>query len=1089
MNPSEDRPDNPMSAGRCPACGAPLAPGAGTPAALPTTRADEQETGVGIPFSDLSTSPSRPQPDTIDDPEGTRPGISIDPDATSPGVSRPSFTMPSPMMDWDVTGPKTTPGTRPVAADPDVTRIDGVTLPPATAPRGSQGGAPLSRLATGEKADDLVGQQLGYRYQIIRLLGAGGMGAVYQAWDEVLNVVVALKTVRPEVAADPETARMLERRFKQELLLARRVTHKNIVRVHDMGDVGGIKYITMPFLEGEELSEILKREGKLPVPRVMKLARSVASGLVAAHEAGVVHRDLKPANIMVGSDGEGLIMDFGVARSTGAPQALAKQKDKTIILPKELAAGQTQAGSVVGTVEYMAPEQARAQAVDQRADIYAFGLILYDLLLGRRRAGQTRSAIEELTGRMETAPPPARTIDPAIPEALDRLITRCTQPDADARYQTIAEVLAELDALDDNGRPVPIVRSLTWRVGAAAALVVATLVGLTYWLAKGPPVPVQHDPVSVLIADFQNSTGDPAFDRTLEPMMKLALEGAGFISAYDRNGIARSLGVRPPATLDERAALELAVKQGVNVVLSGAIVREGNSYNVAVKATQAVTGTVVADSSRRANSKEQVLGTATTLATTVREALGDETSDSAQRFAMETLSATSLEVVRQYAAAMEALSRSRFDEARQGFAKAVELDPKFGLAYAGLAIASRNLDKHQDAENYVKQALTHLDGMTERERYRTRGLYYYLTGDYQSCVKEYGDLITRYEADAAARNNLALCLTHLRNMPRAVDEMRQVVRILPNRALYRENLALYSAYGGDFEAAAQEAQSMQEPGLFGLLPLAFAQLGRGQVMAATNTYSSLAKVDDQGASYTASGLADVAIYEGRYADAISRLGEGIAADLASKDTDRAANKYAALAYAHLQRHQNAEAIAAAEKALAASNAVKIRFLAARALVEAGAAEKAGALSASLGEELQSEPQAYAAIIDGLTALKNGNTRKAIKELTDANTLLDTWIGHFDLGRAYLEGGVFLQADSEFDRCVKRRGEVLALFLDEEPTYGFFPPVHYYQGRVRDGLKSGKAEESYHTYLAIRGKSTEDSMAVDVRKRLSAGRPN
>ena len=142
------------------------------------------------------------------------------------------------------------------------------------------------------------------------------MGAVYQAWDEVLGVVVALKTIRPEVAADPETARMLERRFKQELLLARRVTHKNIVRVHDMGDVGGIKYITMPFLEGEELSTILEREGKLAVPRVMKIARSVASGLVAAHAAGVVHRDLKPANIMIDAEGEGLVMDFGVAGST-----------------------------------------------------------------------------------------------------------------------------------------------------------------------------------------------------------------------------------------------------------------------------------------------------------------------------------------------------------------------------------------------------------------------------------------------------------------------------------------------------------------------------------------------------------------------------------------------------------------------------------------------------------------------------------------------------------------------------------------------------------------------------------------------------
>ena len=350
------------------------------------------------------------------------------------------------------------------------------------------------------------------------------MGAVYQAWDEVLEVVVALKTIRPEVAADPETARMLERRFKQELLLARRVTHKNIVRVHDMGDVGGIKYITMPFLEGEELSAILEREGKLAVPRVMKIARSVASGLVAAHAAGVVHRDLKPANIMVDADGEGLVMDFGVAGSTDAAKArTAGQGGARAAVPSDVSAdqtmagatvpvnspaGQTMSGAVVGTVAYMAPEQARAEPVDQRADIYTLGLILYDLLLGRARASSAESAFDELNTRMVQAPPPPRTKDASIPEALDRIITRCIQPAADARYPTIADMLADLEKLDDNGKPLPMVRRLTWRIGAAAALVVASLVGATYWLARGPGVPVVHEPVSVLIADFQNGTGD-----------------------------------------------------------------------------------------------------------------------------------------------------------------------------------------------------------------------------------------------------------------------------------------------------------------------------------------------------------------------------------------------------------------------------------------------------------------------------------------------------------------------------------------------------------------------------------------------------
>ena len=993
----------------------------------------------------------------------------------------------------DVTGAGFGPG--PLAEDPDATRLGatpvaaaedpdatvGGAIPPpgSRSSRGTRPGASSSPSTFGDSASDLVGQQLGYRYKIIKLLGAGGMGAVYQAWDEVLGVVVALKTIRPEVAADPETARMLERRFKQELLLARRVTHKNIVRVHDMGDVGGIKYITMPFLEGEELSTILEREGKLAVPRVMKIARSVASGLVAAHAAGVVHRDLKPANIMVDADGEGLIMDFGVAGSTDAAKARsAGHGEAGATVRGEMPAGQTMAGSVVGTIAYMAPEQARAEPVDERADIYTLGLILYDLLLGRVRASGAESAFAELKGRMEQAPPAPRTTDASIPEALDRIITRCIQPDADARYASIAEVLAELEALDDSGKPLPMVRRLTWRIGAAAALVVASLVGATYWLARGPAVPVEHDPVSVVIADFENGTGDPTFNRALEPTMKLALEGAGFISAYDRSG----LGSRLPEKLDERAAQQLAVKQGLGVVLSGSLNRQGSGYGISVKATQAVTGNVITTASNRASSKEQVLGAVTKLAATVRTALGDDTSGSAQLFAMETLSATSLDVVHDYAAAMEALSKSRYEEALRAFSKTVARDSNFGLGYAGMAVASRNLDKQQDAQKYMQEAVRHLDGMTERERLRTRGLSFKWSGDYQACVKEFGDLIAKYSADAMARNNLAGCLSILRELPKAMEEMRQAVKILPKRNLYRENLALYAAYSTDFETAEREARAIESPGLFGVLPLAFAQVLQGQVPQATETYQGLAAIDDQGASYTASGLGDLALYEGRFADAERILERGATADLAAKSPDRAAAKFAALAYARVLRGAKSPAIAAAEKALANSQAVKIRFLAARVFVEAGATARAGTLSAGLGGELQPEPQAYSLIIDGLTALKNGNPRRAIKDLTDGNALFDTWLGHFDLGRAYLEAGAFTQADAEFDRCLKRRGEAVSLFLDEEPTFGYFPTAYYFQGRAREGLNTAGFAESYRSYLTIRGQSKEDALLPEVRRR-------
>jgi serine/threonine protein kinase/tetratricopeptide (TPR) repeat protein len=949
--------------------------------------------------------------------------------------------------------------------------------PPVSAPGTS--GADVGPLA--------VGQAFGERYHIIRALGIGGMGAVYQTWDAELGMAVALKVIRPEATSNPAAAREMERRFKQELVLARQVTHKNVVRIHDLGEINGIKYITMPYLEGSDLATVLKQKGKLPVAGALRIIRDIAAGLVAAHDAGIVHRDLKPANIMVVGEGA-IIMDFGIARvsnglASSQPASRGAAQD-TIASSLRSVAAATMVGKVLGTVEYMAPEQAKGQPADQRADIYALGLIFSDMLLGTRQlSGADPTPLGQLMQRIEHPPAPVRTVDPAIPEAIDRLISRCLQPDPADRFQTSAELVAELDRLDEDGEPIPVKRvvglPLVFAIGSLLVLVSSGI----WWYLRPPPPPVTHDPVSVVIADFQNNTGDSSFNHALEPTLKRALETASFVSAYDRAGISSAVGVRPPEKLDEVAARELAVKQGLGVVLSGSIDRQGNGYEISVKALQTVTGSLVASAKGKASNKDEVLGAATKLMAAVRKALGDDVSESARQFAMLTLSTTSLEVVRHHAAAMEAQSNNDFEEALRRFQKAVELDPKFGIGYQGMAAAAMNLGRRQDAEEYTNEALRHVDTMTERERYNTRATRYFLSGDYMACVREYRDLVARYTSPNA-ESNLAACLSQLREMRKAVDEMRRAVEILPKRALYRTGLALYSSYASDFQTAEREARAIQDPGAFSVLALAFAQLGQGQLAQTKETYQKLGMIDALGASLASSGLGDLAVYEGRFSDATQILEQGAAADLASQNPDRAAAKFASLARVHLLRNQTASAVAAARKALANSQEVKIRFLAARTFVEAGQNAEARDLAAGLSKEPQAEPRAYAKIIEGNIALKDGDARGAIKVLIEANDLLDTWIGHFDLGRAYLEAGAdqYTQADSEFDRCIKRRGEALALFVDEEPTYGYLPLVYYYQGRARQGMNTEGFRSSYRTYLEIRGNSTEDRLLPDVRRR-------
>ncbi len=930
-----------------------------------------------------------------------------------------------------------------------------------------------------------IGQSFGSRYHIIRLLGLGGMGAVYQAWDAELGVAVALKVVRPEIAADPEAARDLERRFKRELLLARQVTHKNVVRIHDLGEIDGIKYITMPYVEGNDLSTILTRDGKLPVTRVLRIARTMVAGLQAAHQAGVVHRDLKPANIMIDAEDEAMIMDFGIARSSGGPSETLAAKGSTPHLPRQLQGGHTQetlSGAIVGTVQYMAPEQARGESVDQRADIYAFGLILYDMLVGKRRSAHAQSAVAELQARLLQSPPPVRSIEPGVPPEVDRLVSRCIESDAAKRFPTTADLAAALDRLDDNGKLKPLVRRLTWRMIAAAAVVVLLLVGGAFYTAtRLSAPPKKHDPVTVVIADFQNRTNDPTFDHALGQTLRRALESASFITAFDAARVRSAFGVEVPKTFDERAARQFAINQGLGVVLAGSIAPSRAGYQITLHVTQAVTGKVVSDVRRRASSKDQVLETIAQLVSSARTSLGDETSSSAQMLAMRSLSTTSLDVARYYAAALDAQSKGEYEQALQHYTRAVKLDPKFGLAYQGLAAMNSNLGRLQDAEKYARQALQYLDFMTERERFLTRGSYFVMTGDYEQCVREYGELIARYPADVLAYNQRAICLARLRNMKGAADALRKALELVPKSVIHRTNYALLLDYSGDFAGAEREILALPELNARILPGLALAQLGQGHLQEAAATYGKLKATGAWGASFAAAGLGDLAAYQGRFSEAVGVFEEGAAADLRAQNPDAAAMKLTAAAHAHLASGHRRPAAAAAERALQYSTVTPIRFLAARTLIEAGAIPRARTLAAGFASEVTAEAQAYGKILEGGIALAQGDARAATKLLTEANTTLDTWLGHFDLGRAFLALRAFPQADSEFDRCIQRRGEALVL-LDEDPTYSYFPIVYYYRGRIREELKTANTAEAYREYLDIRGESTEDPLLPEIRKR-------
>src|SRR6185369_3899432 len=281
-----------------------------------------------------------------------------------------------------------------------------------------------------------------------------------------------------------------------------------------------------------------------------------------------------------------------------------------------------------------------------------------------------------------------------------------------------------------------------------------------------------------------------------------------------------------------------------------------------------ISGETIATGESRVAQKAEVLSGITAVAAALRRDLGDNTSESSKRFAMETLSTTSLDVIHEYAQAMEALSAGKNEDARRLASKAADLDPNFGAAFGVMAVASEALSQLDEAKKYIELAMSRLDKVTERERYRIRGIFFALTGDEQKCAEEYGALISRFAADTAAHNNLAICSKNLRNLPKAVEEMQRAVAILPKRARYRGSLALYAAYAGDFQTAEREALETQKlnasytPAFRGL---SFAQLGQGRLTDVADTIEALRQVD---AELGATGLADLYLYQGRFAESL-----------------------------------------------------------------------------------------------------------------------------------------------------------------------------------------------------------------------------
>jgi len=626
-----------------------------------------------------------------------------------------------------------------------------------------------------------------------------------------------------------------------------------------------------------------------------------------------------------------------------------------------------------------------------------------------------------------------------------------------------------------------------WAIGGAGLVAAAGTGYLTWERGRWTASPT-HKPVLVLLTDFTNNTGDPVFNSTLEQMFTTALEGASFINTYNRGEARRvALQLQPGATkLDGTMARLVAKREAIHYVIEGSVDALSRGYRLTIGVVEANNGKSIFSQSLEIPNKESVAGAVSKLAAQSRRALGDDTDESIQIAAAETYTAANLESANNFAQGQELLWAGKWDDAAEKYLKAIDFDPNFGRAYASLAAVNANKGDRQTAEKYYKQAMEKIDRMSDREKYRSRGVYYLMIRNHSKAIEEFTALLKQYPGDTAGLSNVAMAYHLKRDMKEAVKQSQKAIDLYPSYLLPRHNLAVYARYAGDFATAEREERRVLQVNpsyLMALAGVALSQLARGATAEAAGTYRSMEKISPRGASYCAMGLADFALYEGRVKDASEILEKGLAADLENKNQGAAAKKLVTLASAYAAQKQAGRAADAVRQGLETGKSEMVRLTGALVLAGLGQDVKAREIAAEFASKLEPDPQSYSKLIEGELELKRGRAAQAVKLFSDAQQLSDTWLARYGRGRAYLEAGAFTEAYSDLDLCVKRHGETTEVFLDDVATYHLMPPCYYYLGRAQEGLSSDAAVESYKKYIAIRQNGDADPLLADARRRI------
>jgi tetratricopeptide (TPR) repeat protein/TolB-like protein len=646
-----------------------------------------------------------------------------------------------------------------------------------------------------------VGSVFAERYAVLEELGKGGMGEVYRVKDEKLDEEMALKVLKPEIAVNKD----MIQRFKNELKLSRKIAHRHICKMYDLNEEEETPYITMEFVRGEDLKSAIRKKGKLKEEEAIAIAKQVCKGLAEAHELGVVHRDLKPQNIMIDKNGNAKVMDFGIARSIEA-------------------AGVTQTGVMIGTPDYMSPEQAEGEEADQRSDIYALGVILYEMVTGAVPfKGDT--AFSVALKHKTKLPQDPKKLNSDISDNLSRLILICMEKDRERRYQSAEALLNDLRNIED-GLPLGtkirprgetfVAALIRKKLLVPAVITALAIMAIVIWqLLPGKEAIAPKIENSIAVISFENLTGDETNDtlqRILPNLLITNLENTGFfyVATWERlRDLMKQMGKENQETIDKDSGFELCRREGIEAIVLGSVMKVGSVFAIDVKVFDVESKELIKSANSQGEGIDSIINTQ--IGELSREiALGvgitREVIASADLDISE-FTTTSMDAYNYFIKGREDWYNQYTKDAIIRLEKAVELDPDFAMAYLYLGITySLVRDMKKSRESFEKaKALS--ETVTEKEKL-------VIEAEYARTIEKHSDrfleilnkIVEKYPRDKWA--HLELSKYYRRSdMYSEVKKHAEIVLALdPSWGDAYEELAFAYANTGDDERALEYLQ-------------------------------------------------------------------------------------------------------------------------------------------------------------------------------------------------------------------------------------------------------------------------------------------